>query len=317
MKPQAKISVAVRVVLVVLTALALAAPSASHAQGCLPGDVAGPAGVPLPVQCGDPKTPDPCDPRQGGGHGGPEQGDGDLCAKPIFGASCVAIGLYLKVEPNPALPTGATTQLSRSEAMAAGFNGFGFGHADAHQVRQDLPGTLGAGAVESKCDVNASAQQDFKYTFAHGRADTAQVALDLMPNYGVPLNLQFDVLCEEGASNNTAPGFLYDPCVPSPPGDPGASLYGANRADVANLIVNGTPLVSVAAAPNTWIPLPPAVVPGLAGDLYLNEQWPGVPTPFSPCVRWDGDALRLVLRNPVTGATVATLIMSWVSTCTA
>jgi hypothetical protein len=274
--------------------------------------------------------PDPCLKENPTGDGASSEpthpGENPLCSD-----QCVAIGLYLEVSPIPiVLPNGEVTQLSRSaaNANAFGFGGFGFGqgHGDAHQARADVPSTLGSGVVESKCDVFAVGQGDFVYRDSVGQADTAQFSLNLAPVYSIPLEISFDVLCEDGHTTNglaalpaapppPPPVFSgpYAACQPPPVGFP-PSITGANRADIANLVINGLPIATLSAPPNTVIPIPPPY-PGLLADLYLNEQFPGSFDPFGGCYRWSGDAFRLVVKNPL-GGTLATVILSWVSTCT-
>lgn len=273
---------------------------------------------------------DPCEPSDVTGD--QQRKENPLCA--TGPAGCVAIGVYVDVSPVPILlPTGAVVQLSRSVANAR-FQ-FGSSHADAHQERTDLPGTLAQGVVESEC--NASVEADPRtgkpLTHADGKADTAQFSLNLAPSYSIPLELSFDVLCEEGSSTN-AVGDLpigpagtpnpvpgpppYGPCQPPPASHP-VSSTGGNRGDVANVVINGLSLIPTPPAsfpPNTAIDLPPIIAPGLVGTLYLNEQFGPFFDFTTDCVRYEGDALRLVLRNPITSATVATVIVSWVSTCT-
>lgn len=220
-----------------------------------------------------------CQGDPGGGHG---QG-GALCA---YGpAGCVAIGLRVDVAPNPALPFGASTELARSQANAFAFGpSFAYGHGDAHTASAQIPGTLGSGAIESRCD--ASAQEQFHY--ASGDADVSNFYISLY-SYSIPVVLWGDVLHETGWSMNGA---------------------GANSANVVNLqgVVNGNPIgpVSNTQAPNTAISL------GGAGTLYLNEQFVG----FTNCPTYSGDAARLVINNPVTGAQIAQVLISWVSTST-
>lgn len=213
-----------------------------------------------------------------GGHGA----FNELCA---YGpAGCVAVGIYVKVEPNAVLPNGATVQLSRTQANAYGWMGYGYGHGDAHQAQATVPGNLGAGAIESACNAYSTTG----YNSAWGDADVAQLSLDLN-SYGVPVTLSADVLHEWGSSTNGA---------------------GGNAANILNLSGSvwfvALPAIGMAAAPNTWIPLGPA------GDLYLNEQTIG----FGFCPTFNGDALRLVVKDPTTGAAAATIIVSWVSTST-
>ena len=91
----------------------------------------------------------------------------------------------------------------------------------------------------------------------------------------------------------------------------GSSLNGTgwNTANVADAVVwvGGTPhIVSHSEGPNTTY----AIAPGVT--VHLNEQ--GVSASFCP-VFW-GDALRLEITDPTTGALIAQVIVSWVSTST-
>lgn len=205
----------------------------------------------------------------------------ELCA---YGpAGCVAVGLYVHVEPNAALPTGATVQLSRSQANAYGWGGFGYSHSDAHQAQASLPGTLGDGNVESSC--NAYSADGFNV--AWGDADATNLNLDLGPNYALPVVLSADILHEYGWSMGGA---------------------GGNSANLANLyacvVVCVGPLASSVPA-NTMIAIG-------TSELWLNEQKVGL-AGFCP-VYW-GDAARLIVRDPF-GNTLAQVIISWVSTST-
>jgi len=265
-----------------VTAIALAAPSTSNAGTT---------------------QYDPCATEQGGGHeqGGPgDGGSNNGCA--TGPAGCVAIGLSVKVEPNVALPGGASVELSRSQANAysyayssptGGSYGFGqgYGHGDAHQVKADVPPTLGNGDIESSCDAMSFHQnQNYAYNYAYGSADTSRFTINLA-GYGLPVYLNGDVLSESGSSYNAT---------------------GSNSADVMNISgsVFGTPVsLSNSQPANTAIAVGPAT-------LYLNEQFISPPSMFNPCPIFSGDALRLVVNDPTTGAKVATVTLSWVSTST-
>lgn len=218
----------------------------------------------------------PCD--QGSTYGG----QSDLCAQGPAG--CVAVGVRVDVSPSALLPGGAKVELSRSQANAWSYHGAGYGHGDAHQVRADVPPTLGAGAVESSCD----AYSDPYTNWAKGSADVMELSLDL-GTYGIPVTLSADVLHETGWSLNGMGGNT------------------ANVIDVSGSVF-GIPIppLAVSAPPNTTVPLGPAT-------LYLNEQ----AVSFGDlCPVYSGDALRLVVTDPLTGAPVAQVIVSWVSTST-
>jgi hypothetical protein len=77
------------------------------------------------------------------------------------------------------------------------------------------------------------------------------------------------------------------------------------------------------APPNAAIPIPPPS-PGLIADLYLNEQGTSsvgfcplsVPPFFTPATTYWGDALRIVVKDPITSAILATVTISHVATTT-
>jgi hypothetical protein len=327
--------------------LAVCTPPAQIPIPVIPG--ADPICIELPEGTGP--GPDPCVGQEPGTGQGPGQGHGGggqpLCLPGP--ASCVAAGVVVDVSDPIGLTGGVHFQLSRSTAQAnsGGRNGFGYGQSDsdAAQHKIDVPPVLGEGVVESGCHAVSQTQADeqgfpiFKYNHAHGQADVAHFHVDLspytMPLLGMPLTIRGDVLCEQGSSTNGAPGPLPAPgfapttaCLPDPDGepaaDPGPTATGANRADIANLIVNGTQIIpsGLTSVPaNTAIGIPPPY-PGLVADVYLNEQGSisiacFVPPFFVfPGTTFWGDALRVILKNPITGATVASVIVSWVSTTT-
>lgn len=228
-----------------VTAIALTAPSIGHA---------GPAGSSL---CGEGQ-------HEGGSGPGGDGGSNDLCAQGPAG--CVGIGAWIHVEPNIALPTGATIELARSQANAfsgaQSWNGYaygyGYGHGDAHTAQAVIPGALGTGVVESRCDAQAfSADQQGNFNYAVGQADTSRFSISLA-NYGMPVYLAGDVLTEDGSSYAGS---------------------GSNSASIENLSgsVFGNPIgpINNAAAPNTVYSFGPAT-------LYLNEQSVTPPSPFNP-----------------------------------
>lgn len=218
------------------------------------------------------------------GQGGAGHGEGsDLCA--VGPAGCVAIGLRVDISPSVLLPGGATVELSRSVAHAFGYYGFGYGHGDAHQMQATVSPSLGTGAIESDC--NAYSTNGFNY--AWGQAETTRLAINLLPAYGIPVTLNVDVLKENGSSMN------------------GAGGNAANIVDVSGSVFF-VPIgpIGASAPANTTISLGPV------GTLYLNEQTvaPGF------CPVYNGDALRLVVNDPLSGAQVAQVLISWVSTST-
>lgn len=224
-----------------------------------------------------------------GGQGGWSQISQDLCSHGPAG--CIAVGLYARIEPTLLAPSGATSQISRSTANAYAWNGFGQAHGDTAVAKADVPPTLGEGLVESRCDAFTYSQRDdwgnvWGTNDARGTAETERLALDLN-SYGIPVSLNLDVLKEEGWSTNGAGGNT------------------ANILDATLTVASNTFVLPVSAAPNTVFSA------GIA-TVYLNEQTIG----FGFCPVYSGDALRLVVTDPTTGATVATVIVSWVSTST-
>jgi len=248
--------------------------------------------VPLPIGGGT--NPDPCAQTQGGhGPGGPGNGGGAPCASGPAG--CIAIGVRVDVFPNAALPGGANVELSKTQANAFsggyGGYGYGYGHGDAHQAQANVPPTLGAGAIESRCDAQSFTQQK-QYNYASGTAETARLNLNLY-GYGVPVILNADVLREDGWSSAGA---------------------GANSANIVTLSgwVNGSPVGPVDASQ----PANTSQSFGPLGTIYLNEQFVSPPSIFNPCPTYSGDAARLVVTDPTTGSPIAQVLISWVSTST-
>lgn len=243
-----------------------------------------------PARAGDPSGNGACGTEQGGHSGGL----GDLCASGPAG--CVAIGLRVDVYPNAALPYGASVELARTQAnaFAQGWMGYGagYGHGDAHTAQASVPATLGAGVIESRCDAAANGWEHFTSNWAAGSAETTRLALSLA-SYGVPAYLFADVLREIGSSYA------------------GTGTNSANIADVSGGAYLVTlPPVSESVPPNTVVPLGPV------GTLYLNEQTVVPPSMFNPCPVFNGDAARLVINDPSTGAPAAQVLVSWVSTST-
>jgi hypothetical protein len=235
--------------------------------------------------CGEQSNP-------GGGH----ESGGGLCA---YGpAGCVAIGLRIDVFPNAALPGGANVELSRTQANAGSFApptggyAYGQGHGDAHQAQATVPPTLGTGIIESRCDAWSTAMGGKSYNDASGTAETYRLSLSLF-GYSIPVLINADVLREDGWSSG------------------GAGGNSANVVTVTGWVGSGplTP-ISYSAAPNTAVSL------GALGTLWLNEQIYTPPSLFNPCPTFSGDALRLVVNNPATGAPAAQVLVSWVSTST-
>lgn len=220
----------------------------------------------------------------GGPVGGRNQIGADLCAHGPAG--CVSVGLYVRVEPNVAAPSGATIQLSRSATNAAGWNGSGYAHGDAAAANTSIPPTLGAGVLESSCDSYGYTQEWGSWNSAYGRATAERLTIDLNA-YSIPVSLNVETLKEEGSSVN------------------GSGTNGATVTTISGSVLGNPISIPVTAAPNTVVPL------GLA-TLYLNEQTVG----FGPCPVYHGDALRLVVNDPTTGAPLATVIVSSVSTST-
>lgn len=209
---------------------------------------------------------------------------------------CQAIDVYVWEDLSSlGAPVGSTTSVSKSVASVAKGTGFGSAHADAHKLNVGVSSTypffVGAGAVESQCNVTYGHAGSGYFGSSNGQADVKNLSINLDP-YVPGAYITADVLKENGSSTLSPPG-------------------GSNTADIVNLVVSIPPatpiLVSQSQLANSCL-----FLPGNLGEVCLNEQ---MVTPVPGCPpRYEGDALRVILNNPSIPTPIVQVLVSWVST---
>jgi uncharacterized repeat protein (TIGR01451 family) len=225
-------------------------------------------------------------------------------------AQCSAYALSVHVAPSLLAPLGKDVVLAPTSAFA--YPNTGHGHGDARQATGDVqPGLVRARELNSVCDADSADSVNS----AAGEASANDLGVDL-GGLGLPVQLTVDVLHERASAASD-----------------GSGTQGANVLHVHGTVagveippvpigpVSGLPapldivaLPDTTAPPNTRIDLvtvDPLGVTVPVGYLMLNEQTVG----SGPCDEHSGNALRLVVYDPVGGPGVAAeVIVSHVAT---